>query len=230
MAEKTITIITPTTGQKDRLQKLHESIENQNVPYVHILLWDNKREEGAENNDNLRYHTVTKFGITYNIVIPDNMVNGIAAGSALRSIGLVASNTPYVTFADDDVWYEPEHFQSLLYNIKQKEWAYCKRKIWVEKNNQLEYIGVDEFESVGDDPSRKVPYQMVDNSSMIFTRKFGVSAACLYRETNEYNDDRLMYAFLNRYAGEPGKTNLATVNQICPKRLELMFRENCVKS
>ena len=45
--------------------------------------------------------------------------------------------------------------------------------------------------------------------------------------TKEYNDDRMMYAFLKQYAGQPGKTGTATVNQICPVRLEQFFRMNC---
>jgi len=69
---------------------------------------------------------------------------------------------------------------------------------------------------------------MVDNNTMIFTRRFGTSGAVVYRETKDYNDDRLMYAFLKEHAGEPGKIKEATVNQICPKKLEAMFREYCV--
>jgi len=64
---------------------------------------------------------------------------------------------------------------------------------------------------------------------MMFRRRFGSSAAPLYREVSEYCDDRLMYEFLKTYAGEPGKTNLATINQICPDKLVDFFRNNCTK-
>jgi hypothetical protein len=71
---------------------------------------------------------------------------------------------------------------------------------------------------------------MVDNNCLIFKRRLGSSGAVLYRENNgEYNDDRKMYAFLKQYGGIPGKTNKATVNQICPTRLIPMFKENCTK-
>jgi hypothetical protein len=70
---------------------------------------------------------------------------------------------------------------------------------------------------------------MVDNNGMIFHRRLGSSGAVLYRETSEYNDDRLFYAFLKQHGGQPGKSEMATVNQICPSRLEQMFRENCTK-
>lgn len=39
-----ITIITPTTG-KNGLNRLIESLKKQTIPYTHILLWDDKRED-----------------------------------------------------------------------------------------------------------------------------------------------------------------------------------------
>ena len=138
----------------------------------------------------------------------------------------MAVNTEYVTFADTDVWYEKNHLESLLKVVGGKTWGYCKRKVWDNEDN---YLGVDEFESVGDSPNRKVPYEMVDNNSMIFHRRLGTSGAVLYRETQQYNDDRIFYAFLKKHGGEPGKTNEATVNQICPAKLEQMFRTYCKK-
>ena len=96
------------------------------------------------------------------------------------------------------------------------------RRIWA---NETECLGEDRFESIGADS--KLPYKLVDNSSLLVKREFAASAACLYRETREYNDDRLMFSFLNQYAATPGKTNVATVNQICPPKLEQMFRNNC---
>jgi len=36
-----------------------------------------------------------------------------------------------------------------------------------------------------------------------------------------------MYGFLKKFAGDPGKSNEATINQICPDRLIKHFRDNC---
>jgi len=236
MKNRLITIITPTTG-KVSLYNLINSLNNQTVPFVHILLWDDKREDAFLYPDPSTLKTESPFGTNlandnlsrYSIVIPGSFVQGDAFGSALRAVGMMAANTPYITFADDDVWFEGNHLETMLKSLEGHEWGYCKRKVWKKSEKGVEYIGVDEFESVGDSPDRKVPYEMVDNSCMIFTRRFGASAACLYRETRTYNDDRLMYSFLKQYAGQPGKTNLATVNQICPKRLEPMFEGLCSK-
>ena len=228
-----ICVITPTTG-KDSLFKLIESITKQKVPVKHIILWDDKRE-GVFLKKNLSPFTLEKpeywdkFKYLAEChVIKGSSVQGQAYGSMLRSVGLMLATTDLVTFADDDVIWEENHLITMLQLMDSHEWGFCKRKIWHKLNEtEFEYLGVDEFESVGEDA--KTPYKMVDNSSMIFKRKYGVSAACLYREVLTYSDDREFYQFLMKYAGKPGKTNLATINQVCPTRLENFFRENCTK-
>lgn len=226
-----VTIITPTTG-KNSLFKLIESLDRQTVPFTHILLWDSKREDRFlyPNPETLKvenpcFFTQNGYNVRYSIAIEGNMVQGIAAGSSLRAVGLMAASTDYVTFADDDVWFEDNHLENMLKLIEGKNWCYGRRKIWFNDR----YLGVDNFESVGDSAERKVPYEMVDNNCMMFKRRFGSSGACLYRETQEYNDDRLFYVFLKKHAGEPSRTNLATVNQVCPARLSKMFEENCAR-
>jgi len=225
-----VTIITPTTG-KNTLFNLIDTIKRQNVPVDHILLWDDKKEDRFV--DELSPYSMDVISDQYkcsNFILQGKRINGIACGSALRAIGLMAANTDFVTFADDDVMWEDGHLLSLLQTTQNpsSNWAFCKRKIWSKvSNEEFELLGVDEFESVGEEA--KTPYKMVDNNCMLFRRRFGVSAACLYRETQEYNDDRLMYAFLKKYAGEPEKTNLATINQVCPERLIEFFKTNCTK-
>ena len=225
-----LTIITPTTGRKS-LYNAIDSINAQDIGEIgiyceHILLWDNFREEEFADEKRRPFDFNAKN--RYSIIIPGSFKNGNATGSALRAIGLMAAKGEYITFMDDDVMWEKNHVSTMLSAIKDKNWAFCKRKIWTKlPNGQFECLGVDNFESVGEEA--KTPYKMVDNSSMIFKRRFGSSAAPLYRETTEYNDDRLMYEFLTKYAGEPGKTNLATVNQVCPDKLIEFFRQNCTR-
>jgi len=217
--DRKITIITPTTG-KSSLFKLIDSIKLQEVNYTHLILWDDKRDSDI-NPFSLEYDG---NNICNSIVIKGNLVQGQAYGSALRSVGLLAAITPFVTFADDDVFWDKNHLENILDVIDNNEWAYCRRKIWYND----EYIGVDNFESVGDD-DRKVPYEMVDNNCMIFKRELGVIGAAIYRSTSDYNDDRLFYSFLKQYGGTCGKTKEATVNQVCPERLKEMFKTYCTK-
>lgn len=216
-----LTVITPTTG-KNSLDTLIQSVESQkhSEDIFHFLLWDDFRSDGARVPES--YNSVNRLSL----VLPKGSGrNGSAPGSALRSVGLMAVQTPWVTFADDDVWWEPNHVEELLKSVSNGEhWGRTYRTIWSPTHERL---GIDKFESVGDDESRKVPYEMCDNNCMMFKREYGVYAAHLYRETKDYNDDRLMYQFLRNNAGNCGKTNKATINHICPEKLITFFSENC---
>lgn len=224
-----ITILTPTIG-KNSLTRLMNSLDKQSVPFQHILLWDDLRHDNYLYPNPVTLKPSNPYDLNssnrYSVVIPGSFVQGQACGSALRSIGLMLANTNFVTFLDDDCWIEPCHLESLLNIVKDKNWGYCRRKIW---GNEEHCFGVDNFESVGDSVDKKVPYEMVDNNCMIFSRRFGTSGAVLYRETLEYNDDRLFYKFLKDHAGNPGITKNATVNQICPNKLRPMFIKNCTR-
>jgi hypothetical protein len=218
-----LTIITPTTGRPSLL-RLIESVQSQDagVARMHLLLWDDKREPGGATPEQLEASDRTS------LVLPNGFGRfGDAPGSALRSIGLMLATTPWVTFADDDVWWDRSHLSAMLEAANGRNWASTLRRVWAPAG---EMIGVDRFESVGDDSGRRVPHEMCDNNCMMFMRPFGVAAAPLYRETRQYNDDRLMYAFLKQHAGPRGRTGVPTINQVCPERLVAGFRANCSTS
>jgi|HubBroStandDraft_1064217.scaffolds.fasta_scaffold31693_3 hypothetical protein len=215
-----LTVITPTTGRTSLL-RLIESVGEQDagIAISHLLLWDDKREPGGPTPARLESANRTS------LVLPAGFGRfGEAPGSALRSIGLLWATTTWVTFADDDVWWERSHVRALLGAAQGRSWASTLRRVWSPSGDVL---GVDRFESVGDESSRRVPYEMCDNNTMVFLRQFGVGAAPMYRETRQYNDDRLMYAFLKQHAGPRGSTSRPTVNQVCPDRLVEFFRVNC---
>jgi len=218
-ARPVATLITPTTGKRE-LALLVRSVERQTAgPVLHILLWDDVRDPDAlRPQDYDGEHRLS-------LVLPPGMgKNGNAPGSALRAVGLMAASTPWVLFADDDVRWEDDHLERLVAAAAGRGWAATLRRIWSPAGESL---GVDRFESVGDDAGRRVPYEMFDGNCMMFKRELGVAAAALYRETREYNDDRLMYSFLRSNAGPPGRTGRVTINHICPPRLVDFFRQNC---
>jgi Glycosyl transferase family 2 len=218
-----LTVITPTTG-KPSLIRLIESINKQTIAsrVFHFLLWDDVRDAAAQQPD--AYDSPQCRAL----VLPAGFGrNGAAPGSPLRAVGLMAAQSPWVTFADDDVSWDPDHAEALLAAGEGHNWVSTMRRIW--SPNQ-EYLGVDRFESVGDDPGRRVPYEMCDNNVMAFRRELGSAAAPLYRETKAYNDDRLMYAFLKQHGGPRGRTTRPTVNHTCPARLVEFFQLNCARS
>lgn len=217
-----LTVITPTIG-RNGLDELIETIESQTIAnkIFHIIMWDEFREDDTKKPED--YNAPNR----YNMVLPWGLgKNGQAPGSALRAVAMVSAFTPYVTFADDDVLWDINHAESMLDAVNGLNWAGCLRKMYSPSG---EYFGVDRFESVGDSPERKVPYEMLDGNCMIFKREYGVVASQLYRETKERNDDRLLYAFLKEHAGKQGRTDKATVNHTCPDFLIDFFRENCTK-
>jgi hypothetical protein len=222
MPSLAVTVITPTTGKRS-LDDLVQSIDMQSVhgATFHLLLWDNVREPDARPPES--YNGVGRLSI----VLPDGFGrNGNAPGSPLRAVGLMAAMTPWVTFADDDVRWDVDHIAALFRASDGVRWASTLRTVWSPTG---EWLGIDRFESVGDDSHRRVPYEMCDNNCMIFERRLGSAAAVLYRETRDYNDDRLMYDFLKTQAGPRGTTNRPTIHQLCPSRLVDFFRANCTR-
>jgi glycosyltransferase involved in cell wall biosynthesis len=220
-AKPSLTVITPTIGRAC-LDRQIEAIAAQEggIEIFHLLIWDDYRSPEARSPES--YNSSTRFSI---VAPPGSGRNEAAPGGILRAIGLMAARTDLVTFADDDVWWEPDHAASLVECLAGgHRWGSSLRKIWTP---DLQYLGVDRFESVGDDPSRVVPYEMCDNNVMVFERELGVHAAFRYRMTTEYNDDRLMYEFLKANAGPRGRTLRPTVNHICPDFLIEFFTDFC---
>lgn len=231
-----ITVITPTTGKQSLFLSI-ESLKRQdtNKKINHIVLWDDKRDGDFLYPDPSNLKSTDPRSIECDIdgyscrcvVLKGSYITGVAAGSALRAVGLMAANTEWVTFMDDDVMWDKDHLESMIKAVKGSEWGFSKRKIWTAEGEGFRCLGIDEFESVGEEA--KTEYKMVDNNSMVFKAKYGFSAACMYRNTTEYNDDRLMYNFLMEYGGTPAKSDEATVNQICPDKLIKFFDTNCTK-
>ena len=125
MPDASITVITPTTGN-DSLRTLIRSIEAQvpAMPVMHLLLWDDVRYEGAGTPDS--YNAAHR----HSIVLPSGTGrNGQAPGSQLRAIGLMAARTPWVTFADDDVWWESGHLRALQESAASSHWCTTLRII-----------------------------------------------------------------------------------------------------
>ena len=217
-----LTVITPTIG-RDILDRQIESFAKQTVAdrIFHIIMWDEKRIDPGI--DPFSYNSDNR----YNIVIPWGLGKYKGApGSSLRAIALMAANTTWVTFADDDVVWHPTHAETMLKAANGHHWAASLRNIYSPSGESL---GVDRFESVGDDPGRKVPYEMIDNNCMIFNRILGVHAAHLYRLIEGPGDDRHFYAYMKQNAGPLARTHQATIDHTCPDNLVDFFKQNCSK-
>jgi hypothetical protein len=215
-----VTVITPTTGRPS-LERLISSIDRQapGGTIFHLLLWDGMRDAAAKAPES--YNSDRRLSV----VLPAGLGrNGNAPGSPLRAVGLMTAMTAWVTFADDDVRWDDGHVAALAAAVPGVRWASTLRTIWTSAGERL---GVDRFESVGDDPGRRVPYEMCDNNCLVFRRELGTAGAVLFRETRDYNDDRLMYRFLKTSGGRRGTTGRPTIHHICPDKLVAFFRKEC---
>ena len=215
-----VTVITPTTG-KPSLDRLTASVDRQagGGTTFHLLLWDQMRDPAARPPES--YNSERRLSV----ILPAGLGrNGNAPGSPLRAVGLMTAMTPWVTFADDDVHWNDDHLAALAAAAEGVRWASTLRTIWTGAGERL---GVDRFESVGDDPGRRVPYEMCDNNTLVFRRELGTTGAVLFRETRDYNDDRLMYRYLKSSGGRRGSTGRPTIHQTCPDKLVDFFRSNC---
>jgi len=233
MSKPLITIITPTTG-RDSLDFLIDSIKNQNISVKHILLWNDKREgrflfPSLQNINPVLTQALPPSSLEVeqeNYTSTCVVTKGNLKTSSLKSIGLMMADTDIVTFADDNVMWEQNHLELMLSLMRPSNWAYCRRKIWSKlPNRDFEYLGVDEFESMGDEA--KTEYKTIDNNCLLFNRRLGTSASVIYRETKEGNDDKLMYEFLKKHGGNFAKTLQATVNIVCEDKLVEFYRTNC---
>jgi len=70
----------------------------------------------------------------------------------------MAAMTPWVTFADDDVRWEEGHLAAVIKALARVNWASTLRTVWSPAGERL---GVDRFESVGDDPHHTCTERLV---------------------------------------------------------------------
>jgi hypothetical protein len=68
-------------------------------------------------------------------------------GGAMKTILSYAANSRYVTFLDDDNWYEPTHFASLRRAVEGRDWAFALRRFVDAASGDA--LGPDNFESLG---------------------------------------------------------------------------------
>ena len=121
-----VTVITPTIG-RDTLERQIESLERQTISAAifHLIMWDEKRIDPGI--DPMSYNSPNR----YSIVLPWGLGRYMGApGSSLRAVALMAAPTPWITFADDDVTWRPDHAESMLRAGAGYNWVACLRHMY----------------------------------------------------------------------------------------------------
>ncbi len=218
-----ITVCTTTTGNPDGLSRLLDSIEAQGIPVTHLLLWDGKRHPDAK--DPAYYESKRRHSIVFpnGQFAPINPAQEFSVGPSPMGLGMLLAKTKWLTWADDDVWWEKGHIEALVPTLTDPAYAYTLRRVW----HKGECLGVDRAESVGHHLPRKFSYAMTDSNTMLVRRDLAINILPHIMATAGYDGDRIMYQQMRLMYGDAHFTWRATINQECPERLAQHFQSCC---
>jgi hypothetical protein len=184
-SERTVTVVTAATGHKNLAKGLF-SVQRQTYPHVeHVVVIDGLPRE-AEVNRHINELTIRTKPVR---VVPLPHVTGAQAWNGHRMYAAMSFlvNTEFICFLDEDNWYEPDHVESLLGSIVERNavWGFALRNLY-DVNGQ--FIGPDLCDNLGclhpvfDNPN---DYQ-VDTSCYMLRRDVAAGFAPIwYRPTNQ---------------------------------------------
>jgi glycosyltransferase involved in cell wall biosynthesis len=197
---KSVTVITPTIGQK-HLIKAIESVHNQTYMNVkHLVVVD-----GLEYFDNVNDYDLSKYQNLQVTVSPENTgkTGGNWYGHRIYSAYPFLINSDYVAFLDEDNWYDPNHIESLVNTLESNpvnDWVYSLRKI-CQPNG--EYLIDDSCESLGKWPvywsilkEENNREHLVDTSTYLFKRSFLIQVC--HHWYHGWGGDRRFYHILSK--------------------------------
>lgn len=212
------TIVTPTLGNRTLL-KLKEQLRKETVPYIHLIMWDTNRCKDSLTPEEVEDERTYSYVMRHPYHKYPNQRNDVW----LRAVGTTLTNTPYITFFDDDTWPEENHLSKVLNYISRNklDYTYVKRRMW-EPNGTI--IGIDDFEAIG--KQTNWGYKLIDNSSIYLKIETARKLSTVFLEHQVYGDDRYTPEFLEKNAkGE--RMNQVLVNHISRPELVEFFKKNC---
>jgi glycosyltransferase involved in cell wall biosynthesis len=193
-------VITPTIGSPELLQAIN-SVQQQTYGAVHhLLVVDGQQysEKVSQVLDNVadRHRPISRCDLPFNTGGGGWYGHRIMAG-----FSHLTADFDYVLFLDQDNWFAPDHVESLVTLIQERQfhWAHSLRQIW-SKDGQ--YVCDDRCESLGRRPVYWTQsLRLIDSSSYCFTNAF-------IREVGHHWEygwgaDRVFYEYLwKRYQHE----------------------------
>jgi hypothetical protein len=219
MSQPIFTIITPTMGNRSLL-KLKESLKYETTPFIHIIIWDLHRvEENALKPEEVEDSRTFSYVMRHPYFEMPNQRNDIH----LRSLGIQMTNTPFVTWKDDDVTVEPDHLVKIFsYMTRNKlDYTYCKRRM-LEPSGAV--IGVDNFESTGE--PTKFGYTLIDNSSLYVRLETARRLSLNFMNHEIYGDDRYTKEFMDSIKARGSCMPEVLVNHTAKATLVDFFKLN----
>lgn len=217
------TIITPTMGT-ETLYRLKQVLRQEGTPFIHLILWDNNRrvnEKGESiNPDDLE----DEYTYCYHFKHPYFEFKGQRNDVWLRGVGATLTNTPYITYFDDDTWPERDHLTKVMKYMLSKNinYTYVIRRMW--ENHQVS-LGLDNFEAIG--KINKFGYRLIDNSSIYMKLDVARKVMNVFLSHQIYGDDRFTPGALDNDPECKGeRMEQVLVNHIAKPILLNYFKQN----
>mgnify|MGYP003350937121 CR=1 FL=1 len=203
--EKPVTVITPSVGSP-KLKDAIDSVANQTYACKHLIVCD-----GTEYFD--KVFKLAVGGSIQFCVTPENTgkTGGNFYGHRIYAAYPHLINSDYILFLDEDNWYEPNHVETLVKTVEDKnlDFSYSLRKIF---SPTKEYLCDDNCESLGYWESIFPPHHsFVDTNCYCFKRKYLMRHSHLFFGHHFYMD-RLFYTEIVKVLPEYDCNGEHTVN------------------
>jgi hypothetical protein len=204
---------------RQEIIKAISSIFQQNVSRIQVLIGIDKPQEHLLFLDEFlegcpKHITVNVFYPGYSTSVRHGGITLAKDGGALRSILSQLANSKFVTYLDDDNWWESTHLSDLLHAIQNKAWAFSLR-YFVHPHSKNK-ICIDEWESVG--PGKGIFLQkfggFVDPNCLMINKEMCWQCLPLWNfpltgDPKGMSADRNIFNFLKNHS-EPGATGKAS--------------------
>ena len=225
--QSAFTIVTPTMGNVNLLRLKHV-LKQEKVNYFHIILWDSNRKTMEYNGKVLRPSDLEDestycYQFTHPYFTFPNQRNDVW----LRGVGSTLTNTPYITFFDDDTWPERNHLDDIMRHMTSSnvDYTYVTRRMW--ENSEKE-IGIDNFEAIGE--VNKFGFRLIDNSSLYMNIDTARILSTMFLSNQIYGDDRLTYDYLEKHKRKGNRYDKVLVNHIAKPELVQYFNTNILQT
>ena len=164
-------VITPTTGSPELVDAIR-SVTSQTYDHVEHLIVVDGSDFSHRTDQTLLGGGIITGGKIHRVDLPFNTGGSGFYGHRIMAAFSHLVNTDFILFLDQDNWFEPEHIETLVSEIKQfnLDWSYSLRKIY-DKDKQ--YVCDDNCESLGRWPAWVGDnVHLVDSSSYCFKTSF----------------------------------------------------------
>jgi glycosyltransferase involved in cell wall biosynthesis len=210
MTNPSVVVVIPTVGTS-KLRRAVESVVKQTYQNVEclVVIDGNQYEKSVINQIGISSAWDDK--VKYMVLPYNTGANGFYGHRIYAAIGNLV-NSEYVIYLDEDNWFEPDHVETQIKTIQEKQvtWSYSLRKIYEDDPAQQHSIGVaaqyicdDNCESLGKWPVYvSLENYLIDTSSYCVSREIAVKiGAAWYNGDNsgKWGSDRNFFANVKHY-------------------------------